>query len=689
MASDIRDDLVEMLGANEDNLSVFIKNTAEGKRTTFSPSVLSRVNNLVEDWKGHVETDLPTTVELKGVPQRYDKDGVLSNLRLVGGDKALEAIRQISNEGDRYITIDILDRIATEAGVDPGAMKKNLEPFYSSIDLERGSNFSEPLRQMIQTKMEAIAPSHSGAREKLVTAGRPGYAFKLGLENHREILAGKVVQSLGLDAYYTMKTEESFEAATLAGTKAPSGIASKWLEDATLLSRQATKSFFAMNAVAKAPTQWPRDESRTQLMDRFATFNSLIPATFAGWLGELKQVTTDNAIQGTIDSAAAKLQRLQRGVAELERKGVAINPNIMNALAIAQKTPGNQLSKAGDDIPPLTDSELHQLLEDGWYDTYEKFVGPYQASVESSQALALSDALLLTNDGHEEQYMFKKSGDTTHIECIDQARHLSPSVSYTREGQTYIALRSTWLDSPTLDEPIPPKLMEQIKQMDAGRVAGGLRKAEVVRSDASLNKLTEQAKQITNHLDTIGPLDPDDKETYGFRGSIEEDTVRSLCSQYAIDVPDNWIKALPQLRASLINDFKAKTAEMYQHVSEKSLAALQERIMRTQEYMASSVEPKTMRGLVEHALPEVATIAKAVALLNDRPYLSINIRDNNGVICPTPLETTIEQLKTLCKQAEAKGEVPPVDLAKVQKAVEDLKTKAVDISEVLQCMSSA
>lgn len=676
---------------------------------------------------------VPTSIRL-AVPIRFEKEGTLSNLQIQLSPKGreltdeeskaiLKAQEQIQKQPDRFIVAKQLDEIAKECGVDSSIFKHNLQPFYSRLDLERSSEFSPLLTTTINEQMDTLPAHQAGVNEKLTTSARPGWAAKEGLENKREVVNRDVVEILGFSEEYTRKTEVKFEAGKLGGYEKPTALVSRWLEDSAPLQQTAVKALFDMNAQVQVPTSWEKNESREVMLERLEKFMGLLPNTFSSWLDELKQADIEIADMkkkmesGKTDSvrlayeeklgkltasreiALVKLQGLLKGVAELEKNQKEIPTEVklivakieksyaavveakdprVAALPTATSTTKSMLQETlRGKVPqlrkdhvaklastPLNDAELRTLLEDSWYDTFKLFVGPYDASIKSTQTLALTDLLLLTNDGHEGQYMKSQSGESVHIECFDQARLLAPSVAYTKqdvashEMKTFIALRSTWLDSPTLNEPIHADLIKKIIDLNPQEINKLLREKGLVISEAELGSKREKLKNNISRQDEIaklGRLDPNNPQ---HRKIFEE-------------------------AMQLKKEVKEIYGYLFEHISEKSLEGLLSRVDLARKYIMSDEEPKTMRGLVKVVMKDVTIIAECLSKIHNRPYFAINIREKDGILSPTSLESTIAQLE------KVDPPIPKEELNAVKDAVKRLKEMAVDVSEITECMLSA
>ena len=175
-------------------------------------------------WTGVIEAleQFIVRPSLENIPVQYDKTEVINSLRLqlsrltTKEDPApLEnAIRALNAYPDLFIDRNLL---VTLPGADLKKFEKNLNEYVSTSDFLIHNPMKSAKNIVENLSMDKLAD-------------QPGFAFKVGLENTRELLAGSILGNLGLDKYVVEKTELTLPGAELAGIKIPKGIAGKWLE---------------------------------------------------------------------------------------------------------------------------------------------------------------------------------------------------------------------------------------------------------------------------------------------------------------------------------------------------------------------------------------------------------------------------------------------------------------------------
>ncbi|MFQ5729888.1 MAG: hypothetical protein ACE5GN_05970, partial [Waddliaceae bacterium] len=183
---------------------------------------------------------LKSEMRVDQVPVQFKKDAVTSSLRVLLNraidqdapaskiDQISNAIREVKAKPRDYISksdvIAILDPFTDER--DKSFVLRN-EEFVSSTDVRMFNPGNVAVEKGL-TKLEDR--SHMD---------HPGFAFKLGAENHREMLAGKLLQHMGMNQFVMPKLDVKFEKAKLGSEMSPEGIAGKWLEDAQDLDVKA------------------------------------------------------------------------------------------------------------------------------------------------------------------------------------------------------------------------------------------------------------------------------------------------------------------------------------------------------------------------------------------------------------------------------------------------------------------
>lgn len=205
--------------AQDRNGMILRKNIPQGK------SELEKLTKSLQ------EVISPPSVEK--VPTLFDKEEIASTIQLLlsqdpellesripdeDREKVVAFSRSLRQEPASHISQERF--LVLMEGLSPQTQKQlsnNLREYVSTQDVMM-VNRSTP--NTVKALQAAAKQSQISPRE---------FAFKMGLENHREILGGQVLKELGLATFVVPKNEVVFEGATLLGQKSE-GIASGWLD---------------------------------------------------------------------------------------------------------------------------------------------------------------------------------------------------------------------------------------------------------------------------------------------------------------------------------------------------------------------------------------------------------------------------------------------------------------------------
>lgn len=167
------------------------------------------------------------SIDVSKVPVLFKKSDLLNNISLALAKKedqalqdAAEKIKAFPNDYVDQKEVDQFDKTIIKI------LLRNLQEYVSAFDVRvhasiiGGSPKKMMTKQISQKLLEVNKNSYTDSA---------GFAFKLGVENLREILAGKILKSLGLNQFYVVKEEVALPAAQLDNTKKPAGIAGDWV----------------------------------------------------------------------------------------------------------------------------------------------------------------------------------------------------------------------------------------------------------------------------------------------------------------------------------------------------------------------------------------------------------------------------------------------------------------------------
>jgi hypothetical protein len=184
----------------------------------------------IEALKNESITVLTNKKQYATMLKKYDPSNTLSkNHNLENGVKLIKLI--IQSESNQIPILTTIDPSLEQASK-LSRWHKNLTPFTSVSTLSVYNEGHWLADKFILWRIES----------RLKT--EPGFAYKLGLENKREILAGKLLRDLGLDQYVIKKEEVQLKDAKIEEVESPEGIVSEWLIDAEEISTDDWENYW-------------------------------------------------------------------------------------------------------------------------------------------------------------------------------------------------------------------------------------------------------------------------------------------------------------------------------------------------------------------------------------------------------------------------------------------------------------
>ena len=161
-------------------------------------------------------------LSLNEVPSLFSKEELISSIRL-DLNPELEPLLVLVKNAPEYISEQEL-AIITKSLSEPmkNRLFANLKEYVSSYDILATNQGSPAAMNVLK---EAAKKESISIRE---------FIFKIGLENHREILATEILQPLGLSEGVAGKYEVTLKGVKFDNTNDPQGIASSFLQGDTV-----------------------------------------------------------------------------------------------------------------------------------------------------------------------------------------------------------------------------------------------------------------------------------------------------------------------------------------------------------------------------------------------------------------------------------------------------------------------
>lgn len=430
-----------LTGESKDHLLLDSKGEYES-RTEILKSILDDVKSIFD-----------TPISLQNVTEQFSKDELMSNVRVL-----LEARPDVSRLGvlnriERFkgemIPVHDLENLIEDKEI-LKAITRNARKFVSSYDVIAKNGNAKSVQEGLEKIYGNIPASSFGRVSPTEHMDRPGYAFKTGVENHREILAGKVLEMIGLSRFVARKAEVGLQGTQLGKKKHPEGIASKWLEDASALSKRIYEYTDARHQILKGAMLYGGVDLQNELNELDAKISALEAEK------KLLEVDIEDEDEKKLDAVIVQI-----------REGNTLKDNL------------SRIMRARSNIDQIEEAVKAEL------------------EPESTNELALIDMLMFAGDSHSLQYMVREGGE---IECIDFARFLPPGVAYKKnvgigkdeKYETVIPLRSALLGHPHCEDLIPDKILKKIKEWEPEEFEKLIREQGLVQSEEYFQERMER-----------------------------------------------------------------------------------------------------------------------------------------------------------------------------------------------------
>lgn len=535
--------------------------------------------------------DLNATIDLTHVPKRYPKEQVLTNLR--------NMMRQDTSEERNAQILSSIEAI------------RALPDSYIKEDDLKGKSI--PFKELVLNipafvSSQEVMAQHgyvSGVMKKMESAvsREPGFAFKLGIENQRELLAGHINRLALGNPFLLAKTQVQFEQTALGDLKNPTGIASEWLEGQDLDSK-LWKSYMNLE----------RDIQKGQFRgeDVSAKIKEL----------EAKKLEILAIDGGARAQALSKYKECHAKIAEFEKKIADLDEKIKkfkgpNEQLENLKMQKEELSQRAHQQKPILLKRADNAMRD--------LRSLIQTPLHSVLLLAITDLDLLGYDSHIDQIKFAQG----EAYDFDFARFLSPKTAYADASGTYVAFRSGLMDHPHCAETIPADIVASLRSRDMNAIEAKLKENNLL---GTADEYKEAQKKLAKNDTNLGKAKA---------GSPE--TLRSLAIEYQLD--PNAVDLDKQLLSAISKEEEAIKTACFNKIHPEAFQAWKERNERMQNYLATEKNP-TVLGMRDAVFPELAVFFKVLGRYEAAPSDTIGIGVINDMTQRRSLDSIIIKAET-------------------------------------------
>lgn len=391
-------------------------------------------NELMDKVQRHLEvesSDIEKEI-VNSVPGYYKKDELLTELRNLMNrsedplerESILSNINEVKSNPNSFIE---------ERNIDPELLRK-LKQNHSTIQ-----------EYVSLSDFEQIQAEKGTPLDSLITRNSLGFVFKTGRENERELLANKLVSSLGLQKPLVAKWEVDLPGASLEGNENPHGIASRFVEGSTGFGKEEWKGYTTLKMKVTE--------------------------------SEFRQ--SQNEPSSSSDESANEPLSIHSG---------SMTSSVHSGSMTSQASPDEDTLDLSDSPPEpeltLEEKKAELQRQDELLLT--------QSNVEDIQTHVLTDLIFSSYDSHIDQFMRQGSA----VWNVDLARFGAPNDTLSDEGQIFPTLRTVFLDHPASEEPLNPNLVQQIKSWNPAEIEKEWRKDRLVGEEEFFTHAVEELQQL-------------------------------------------------------------------------------------------------------------------------------------------------------------------------------------------------
>lgn len=489
---------------------------------------------------------------------------IFSDLTVYQIDELIHSLQREGSEPLRYLDESVLRRKFKECGFQDNLVNPFLEKltayvsYYDEIAL-KGNDPS--LEALLEEKAKAVIPN--------IQAGEQGgYAVKTGLENHREILAQKLLVPMELGKYVLAKVETSLPHVKLGAETNPQGvIGGKWLEGSLPLPREKFDELLELEQSLQKSKKLIKD-----LRHELALYER----------GRLEEEEEGKEFSFVKDKKA-KIQELSENRIELKKLIELKESEVMEAVGI--KSPD-----------------------------------AYQAFEDAIRELALIDILFCSYDSNEYQYLIK---DGVPI-CVDFAKFLPPGTVFTTGRNDHqVVMRSYFFDHPSSAKPMSSEMVTKILSWNIDELEALYREHKLIGTEEEF--ALSQAK-LANVLEDTRQLQEVKNEYLNFKDywQVIERKCREVEAKYGITLQGRGQERYTNVQRYL-KDYKHKVQEVaFQKIHPKAFQDFKNRLYSLQQYVQSEKRP-TVQKAFGKLYPNIDPFIQVMKRWNPRPGLTINM----------------------------------------------------------------
>lgn len=350
--------------------------------------------------------ELTQSLSLDNVPIYYRQSDIVNNIDHMEGDDQLELLNHLktipgeyTSKGsiksipDEYISKDRLEAAFVKYQHMLKSLTRNLPEFCNSQDIIIHNSQNPAALDIVKKSLKLMRPSMSQ------------YVVKIGGENAREVLMGKLVKPLEIQDILVPKTDLNLPKAKISEYSDLKTIASVYIEDGSDFSDHDWHRYLRLRQEL-AVARYKKDPDASRIEEHLKDAEDLI----------------------TSKRQANEYNRLKAELTALEEKGESTRE---------------------------IEVQLH---------TAERAHLRYGSS-PSIWMQGFLDMLFCSYDSHIRQY---KVQDGKLIN-FDFARFLAPGEVFTRSNETFAAFRSTFLDHPCAYQSVPEEIKVKLKTFDISK----------------------------------------------------------------------------------------------------------------------------------------------------------------------------------------------------------------------------
>lgn len=521
-------------------------------------------------------------LSLKGVKSYYNKDELLNDLQIKMN--LMNLAKENGEEKDSILTVinkvkACPDQYLETSQLRVGWLKlMDLKTYVSSTEFIAANNNEQVAQELI----EQIAKSAKMAARKFV--------FKTGIENIRELLAGKLIASLGLSKPLVPKSEVKLKGATFKNVKNPEGIASVFLAG-TLYQTVLWDSFI------KAKKEFAREEyscDKKTLQTR----------------NQVKKIQTE--LKSRIDKHLYENEELNN-----ELKKFSIFNWKGKAKINAQLAHNKMLIKACKEDLKKINSELKDL-NNSLPEDFIRAEITYEGAKEDIMALGgnnqisqhvLTDLLFCSSDSHGNQYIFIDG----EILNIDFARFMAPHEAVIKDEGTqqrvFLVLKSFFLDHPQSERPFSQQDINTILSWDLDQIEREWRKDGLIGEEAKFDEYEKKLKSLRDEYIGLDKLN-----YHALKKKCNENHIN------AIGKGVGWMKK--KLGLKVYGEIEKIRKESFCQVHPKAFQNFKIRADALQKYLEDCKQkkvPPSLKGALPYMYPLAMPFMKVIERLVTNP----------------------------------------------------------------------